>query len=81
MFLIRASLVDDRYYIVRFTRHDFTTPKLFGQLLQRITNLLHQAADLLCYLFGFGCFVYVKLTTDLMGWLNPIQSNRRSAAQ
>ena len=32
-------------------------------------------------LFGVSCFAYVKWTTVLLVWLNPNQSNRRSAAQ
>ena len=33
-------------------------------------------AELLFYLFGFICFVYVELTTDLLVWSNPNQSYR-----
>ena len=58
------------------------------KLLQRIgTYLLRKgkyhftSADLLFYLFRFSCFAYVKLTTDLLVWLNPNQSIRRLSLQ
>ena len=38
-------------------------------------------ADLLFDLFGFSCFAYVELDTDLQVLANPDQSNRRSAVQ
>ena len=34
-------------------------------------------ADLLFYKFGFGSFAYVKLTSDLLVWLKPNESNGR----
>ena len=48
-------------------------------------NSLHQCikyqclTDLLFDFFGFSCFAYVELTTDLLVWWNPNQSNRRAA--
>ena len=39
----------------------------------------HYSTDLLFYWFGFSCFAYVELTTDLLDCLNPNQSNRMSA--
>ena len=40
---------------------------------------MYLTADLLFDLFGFSCFTYVELATDLLVWLDPNQSNRRSA--
>ena len=50
------------------------------------THLLHEGnyhctANLLLYLFIFSCFAHVTLITCLLVWLNPSQSNRRSAIQ
>ena len=41
----------------------------------------HCTADLLFTLFGFSCFAYGEWTTFLLVWLNPKQSNRRSAVE
>ena len=37
---------------------------------------VYLTADLLFDLFGFSCFTYVELATDLLVWLNTNQSNR-----
>ena len=39
----------------------------------------HDMVDLLFCRSGFGCFAMVKLSRDTLVWLNPNQSNRRSA--
>ena len=36
-------------------------------------------ADLMLVLFEFSCFAYADFVTYLLAWLNPNQSNRRSA--
>ena len=41
---------------------------------------LCRVAALLFDWFGFSCFAYVELDTDLQVWSNLNQSNRRSAA-
>ena len=41
----------------------------------------HCMADLLFILFIFSCFSYVEMASALLVWLNPNQSNRRSAEQ
>ena len=41
----------------------------------------HLMADPLFYSFGFSCFVMFKLSTILLVWLNPSQSNWRLAVQ
>ena len=38
-------------------------------------------ADILLISFGFSWFAYVELASTLFDWLNPNQSNRRSAKQ
>ena len=39
----------------------------------------HYMVDLLFVLFGCSCFAYAELVTCFLVWLNPNQSNRRSA--
>ena len=41
----------------------------------------HCASGLLFDQLGFSCFVCVELDRDLQVWLDPNQSNRRSAVQ
>ena len=52
-------------------------------MLAENTNLrkgkYHYMADLLFISYGLSCFALVELATDLLVWLNPNQSNRRSA--
>ena len=38
----------------------------------------HCMADLLFDWFGFSCFSFLELDTDLQVWSNPNQSNRWS---
>ena len=38
-------------------------------------------ADLLFDKFGLSCFANAELDKDLQVWLNPNQSNKRSAVQ
>ena len=46
------------------------------------TNLSESITEqLTSCLFWFSCFAYVKLASALLVWLNPNQSNRRSAKQ
>ena len=45
------------------------------------TNLPHCTADLQFDWLGFSWFDCVELDRDLQVWLNPNQSNRRSAVQ
>ena len=41
----------------------------------------YQCTADLFVLFGFSCFALAELVTYLLVWLNPNQSNRRSAVQ
>ena len=50
------------------------------QFLQLYKGKYHCKADLF-YLCGFRWFVYVELATELLGWLNPNESNKRTALQ
>ena len=54
----------DRNYLVNYD--------LYGEYsLLCMGKKYHCTADLLLYLFGFGCFVMLSRTTNLLVWLNP----------
>ena len=44
-----------------------------------VSVLAVRLTSFLLVYFGFSCFVDVELGTGLLVWLNPHQSNRRSA--
>ena len=46
-----------------------------------LTEGKYHCTDDLLILFGFSCFAYVELATDLLVWSYPNLSNRRSAVQ
>ena len=57
-----------------------------GNVIPENTHLLfkgkyHCMDNLLFVLFGFSCFAHDESVTYLLVWLNPNQSNKRSAVQ